>query len=580
MSTSTQLSGLISGFDWKSFIDSTISYESVPINRMQREQTTNSAKYDALGSLDGLLVSLRTSAQALGSSSSFYARTTSLAASTASWSASADTGAALGAYKVSVTQLATAARLNGAGDITRGLAATADVSGLTLSTLPLANTLTAGTFTVNGQQVTVDLADSLQDVFDAIATATSGAVTASYDPVTDTVALAGSGEIVLGAANDTSNFLSAFRLHNNGTASVASSTALGALALSAPIASAGLRSAVTAVDGAGAGSFSINGVSLDYNVNTDTVASVIARINASAAGVTASYDSVNDRVVLANKVTGDSGVTVTEAAGGLLGALGLTGGALTRGKNALYSIDDGPQLVSASNTLAADSHGVTGLRLTVGATGTDTINVGADTSAMKTKIQAFVTAYNNVQAYIDQQTKITKTENVVSSATLTNEREVQAWSSTLRSKVFAAVGGLSGTVSRLESLGIDFSSSDSTLLVKSTTTLDAALAQRPDDVAAFFATAGTGFAARLVDSINLIAGDEYGSKGYIDNRQTELTDANLDLDDQIASFQRYLDQRREQLTASFIAMENAQQTYNSIQTQLTKSFFSDNSSSK
>jgi flagellar hook-associated protein 2 len=73
----------------------------------------------------------------------------------------------------------------------------------------------------------------------------------------------------------------------------------------------------------GNGSFAVNGVSIAYNVNTDSLSTILSRINASSAGVTAAFDSLNDRVVFTNKTTGDLGLNLSEAAGGLVDALGL-----------------------------------------------------------------------------------------------------------------------------------------------------------------------------------------------------------------------------------------------------------------
>jgi flagellar hook-associated protein 2 len=578
MSTSTSLSGLVSGFDWKAFIDSTIEFSSAPIKRLQKEQTKNDGIGSALGVIDTKMTALQSAITALGTSSSFASRSASLSASTAGWSASAGAGTALGTYKISVSQLATASRLTGTADIAAGLAPTSDVSGTTLATLPLAVSVTAGVFTLNGNQVTVDLADSLQDVFDAISTATGGSVTAAYDAGTDKITLSSASPITLGAANDTSNFLSALRLTNNGTGSISSSSAVGSLPQTSPLGSAGLRTAVTAVDGSGNGTFSINGVAIAYNTTTDSLKTVLARINASTAGVSAAYDSAADRVVLTNKTTGDSGIFLSEAAGGLLGALGLTGVAVSRGTNAVFSLNDGPDLISTSNTLSSASHGIDGLGLTVSTTGTDTVTIGSDTASMKTLINSFITAFNDVQSYIDTQSKIVSADGEVTAGVLASDREVQAWSQTLRRQAFAAVDGLDGTINRLESLGIDFTTGTDQLFIKSSSTLDAALGSHPEDVAAFFSTASTGFAARIKASVDLIAGTEL-SKGYIDDRQTKISTSNKGIDDQIATIQRQLDQQRELLTSSFIAMENAQSSFNNIQTQLTKSFFS-NSSSK
>ncbi len=567
-----QLSGLVSGFDWKTFIDSTIEYSRVPATRMEAEKTANNRKSTALATLDGKMVVLQSALASLQSNAVFSARTATLPSTASEWTASVGAGTATGSYDIDVTRIATASRLKSTPDIALGLSATNDVSGLTLATLPLAAPVTAGTFTINGHRIAVTLDDSLEDVFTRISDTTGGAVTAAYDAVTDKVTLTGSDSLVLGAGNDSSNFLSALRLANNGTNAISSHAALGSLTLSSPLASSNLRTAVVA----GAGSFSINGVTIDYDAGTDSVKSVLARITASTAGVTATYDSASDRVILANKTTGDTGIFLSDDTGNLLSALGLTdpGADLARGDNALYTLDNGPTLISASNTLASTSHGIDGLALTVGETGAHTLTVASDTTAMKGKIEAFISAFNDVQLFIEEQTKITSANGKVTTATLASTREVEAWAQTLRRQAFSAVDGLSGTINRLENLGIDFTSDTAQLAIKSPDTLASALANRPDDVAAFFTTASTGFGARLKSSLDAIAGSDF-QKGYIDEHQARLTASNKSLDDQIAAIERQLEQQRDLLTASFIAMENAQQGYNNMQTQLTKAFFSD-----
>lgn len=91
------------------------------------------------------------------------------------------------------------------------LAATSDVSGVILGDAAFPTLLKAGTFTINGEQITVATTDTLDSVFQQIFAATGGDVAASYDPTTDRISLtsASSSEIVLGSATDTSNFLQA-----------------------------------------------------------------------------------------------------------------------------------------------------------------------------------------------------------------------------------------------------------------------------------------------------------------------------------------------------------------------------------
>ncbi len=567
----------MTGFDWTTFVDSMMDLERAPAARMEREKISNQTRLNAITALETRLVDLRSAVTELNQDGVFDARAAT--ASAAGWSATAENGAAAGRYTFAVTQTATTSRLQGAADLGAPIAASDDVSGVTLSNLGAGLALTPGEFTINGARIAVDLADSLQDLFDKIATGTGGAVSASYDSATDRISLSSASPIVLGAANDSSNFLTAARLANNGTGSIASSTALGALNASATLSAARFGTALSP-DGDGAGSFKINGVAIDFNVNSDSLNAVVARINASSAGVTASYDPVADRLSLANTATGDLGISFEDTAGGLLGALGLTSGAtLARGRNALFTVNDGAPLVSASNTLSAASHGIPGLAVTASAEGTSTVTVAADSAGMREKIDTFITRFNAVQSYIDDQTRVTSTNGKVNAATLSSNREVQNWSSALRSAAFAAVPGLGASINRLDHLGIDFTSGTSNLVVKDAAKLETALRERSSEVSAFFRQASTGFTARLEGLFTSYLGS-MGSGGLLGTQKTNLTKANDLLTQQITDLDRRLAERRTTLEAAFIAMESAQARINQMQTQLSNAFPNPNASSK
>lgn len=565
-----QLSGLASGFDWKSLVDQLMAVEQAPITRLQKEQTQNSQRSSALGDLQTKLTALQTAATGLSAENLFTGRTATSSTSGSTWSPSASPGTVAGNYTLSVSQLATAARRQGSADIGQPLSSTSDVSGLTLSTLRTGTAVTAGSFSVNGQKITVALTDSLQDVFDAIATATAGNgdVTASYDSSTDRITLSGTGEITLGAANDTSNILRVLKVGNNGTGVVTSSGSLGSVKTTGAIAGAGLAASITAVDSAGDGSFSINGVSISYNVNSDSLSTIIKRINSSSAGVIATYDTSNDRLTLTNSTTGDIGIAMSEASGGLLDALGIgAAGTLVRGLNAEFSINGGPTLTSASNTLDSTAHGVTGLSVTVDSETTQSIGVAADTATMKSKIQSFIDAYNAVQAFIDDKTRITSQDGTVTTSVLTSNREVQSWARDLRSLAFGAVSGLDGTIQRLADLGIDFTSGTSQLEIKDSAVLDTALRDKPADVEAFFQSASTGFAAKFDTRMtNLIDSNDQAQENY--------TKANASIDQQIADIQRRLDQERDLMEQSFYRMEEAQAKLQQQSSALSNAFSS------
>lgn len=562
-----QLSGLASGLDWKSLVDQLMEIERAPISRIEREQLTNTQRSNALRDLGTKLSTLQTASGSLKDQTLFSGRTATSATGSSTWKLSPAAGATAGTYSIAVSQLATRSRREGAADITSGLAATNDVSGVTLATMRTAGTITAGTFSVNGAKVTVAATDSLQSVFDAINTATGGDVTAAYDSVTDRITLdsASDAEIVLGASNDTSNFLQVLKLANNGLGTVSSYGRLGSTRTGTVLANAGLKTAITAVDGTGAGSFTINGVAIDYNVNTDSLNTLMKRINASGAGVTASYDAVNDRMTLANSATGDLGMTLSETAGGVLGALGLTSGYTgVRGENAEFSVDGGPTLVSTSNTLDGTAHGITGLSVTVDSETTQSITVAADTKKMRGKIDDFITAYNAVITFIDEKTKVTSGKDSVTAAVLSSNRDVQNWSRELRTLAFGAISGLTGTIDRLDDLGIDLNR-EGIMSVKDSAKLDAALANSASDVEEFFASATTGFAAKFDTRLKALIDS---GKGV----QDRLGDSNKDLDRQIADLERRLVQQREVLTSSFIAMETAQSQIQQQSAALSRAF--------
>ncbi len=565
------LAGLSSGFDWQSFVDTIIDLESVPISNLESEQVTNLRENTALNAVGSRLYAVKTAAAALNDADLFNGRSVSSSNSSSNWSYSTSVGATTGTHTFDVTRLATKASLRGASDLATGIANSTDVSGVTLASMPTATAVTAGTFTVNGAQVTVATTDSLQDVFDAISTATGGEVTASYDDTTDRISLSSASEIVLGASNDTSNFLTVAKLANNGTGTVTSSNGLGTVDRDAALVDARLKTAITAVDVDGNGSFAINGVSIDYNVNDDSLDDIIDRINAAGAGVTASYDSAADRMTLTNNATGDLGLGVSDSAGGLLEALGLTtgtGASLQRGVNAEFTIDGGATLTSTSNTLTADVHGITGLSVTAKSTGSEEISVTADTDSMKSAIDTFISAYNSAQTYIEDITATVSSASGVTTSTLTSNREIQDWARQLRSYAFNEVSGLSGGISRLENLGIDFVTGTNTLAIKDATKLEAALEDSPEDIAAFFGKADTGFVDRLNTILETYVGED-GSGGYIEDATTANTNANSDIDQQIEAIERRLDQRRAVLEAAFIAMEEAQSNIQLMQSQIS-----------
>ncbi len=566
-----QVSGLVSSstFDWKSIVDQLIAAESKPIERLETTKTTNTEKTTALAAIKTAFTDLQDSVQAMRADEIFSLRTVSSDLASTTWKTTSASNTPVGAYTFNVTRLATKAQQVGALNAGASLSATNNVSGLTLANLNIATAITAGKFTVNGAQVNVATTDSLQDVFAAVSTATGGDVTGSYDPLEDKISFTSgsNAEIILGSSIDSSNFLSAMKLSNAGTSTVSSAARLGTVNLyTATIANSGLATPVT-----GSGSFSLNGVAISYDASTDRMGDLLSRINSSGAGVKASYDSSADRFTLTNSTTGDSGMGISDPSG-FLAALGLTtgaGGAFARGVNAQFSVNGGATISSASNTLSSSFHGITGLSVSVDSLSSQTLSVQSDGASMATYIQDFVTKFNTVQEMIATDTEVVVSGTNVSKAVLAGNREVEAWSSRLRAMAFDVIGGLSGSVKRLDDLGIDFNGTTSQLVIKSPDKLTAALAEKPDDVSEFFLTSTTGFVAKLYSGLTTLMRDDT-------TQQNNLSKANLELDDQITRLQAKLEQQRETLTSAFIKMLEAQ-SLAETQNQTLLDAFSNNS---
>lgn len=561
------LTGLASGFDWMSLVDQLTELERTPQTRMRSEQTTLRSVNSAYAALQTQLEALRAKLEVLQAPGFFDTRAAAVSDPDAA-TATAGTGAPVGEFAFSVTQLATASKQLGQANVGAALNPTNDVSGLVLSAAAFGTAVTAGTFTVNGQQITVDTADTLQAVFDRISMATGGAVTASYDSATDKITLSSAGEIVLGSATDTSNFLVAAKLHNNGTGTVSSRSALGVIQRSAALSSANFATPITD-GGSGAGEFKINGVSISFDAATDTVGDVLARINNSSAGVIASYDAENDRFLLSNKVTGDLGIALEDVTGNFLAATGLLGGTLQRGQNLLYSINGGPTLVSQSNRITEETSGITDLSVEVStnlATAptpsqplTFTVTVSNDTAAIKQAITAFVDEYNKTQSLIDTQTaSSTDANGKVTLGVLAGDRYAEDAAARLRAIFNGDISGLSGTIRRLEQLGYTANGYDNNLALTDSEALNNALANNLSSVAELFTHEDTGLLAQLQRYLDGVIGED----GSLVTRQANVTEQVADIDEQIAAQERYVQAQREQLISRFVIMERTQAQLN------------------
>lgn len=194
-----------------------------------------------------------------------------------------------------------------------------------------------------------------------------------------------SDETILTAAVSSSNpVVGAFAVNVTqlASATVAQSSAkLGAaIAPGSALNSSGIATTIES------GTFTINGVQFNVDPSTDSLTSILNTINASAAGVTASYDNVTDKVTIENDTPGDASLInfgASDDTSNLLSVLALkqatqsTGGSgqtTVTGTRNLGAIDSTKVLNTinfANGAVTAGSFSINGVSITLDPT-TDT----------------------------------------------------------------------------------------------------------------------------------------------------------------------------------------------------------------
>lgn len=575
-SPNLSIAGVASGLDWQSIVQELGAAEAAPETQWEQQQSGINAQNSDFSTIASDLTALQSDIQAL-QDSSLYQGASVQSSNSSIATGTAATGTPLGNYTFNISKLATASQINGATGISSAISPTGNLASVTVGTAGFSAPVTAGTFTVDGQQVTVSTTESLQDLFNAISTATGGNVTASYSSSADKITLASNdgSNIVLGSAADTSNFLQVAQLYNNGTSSVTSTSALGHVQTGVTMTNSDLATPITD-GGNGQGEFIINGVTINYDASSDSIQNVLNKINSSTAGVTATYDSINNRFVLTNNTTGNVGISMQDVSGhgNFLAATGLSSGTLQQGQNLLYTLNGGTQqLQSQSNTITSTSSSITGLSVTASQTGSATMSVTGDTSDLSTAIQKFVTDYNTLQNYISaQQVVTTSSSGTVTPGTLTADQTSSQLASDLRTIVAAALPSLSGNaVSMLSDLGIDTNGKDNTLSVD-TTTLNSALASNLSNVESLFNDPTNGIATQLNNYIT----SAIGPNGTITDHQASLTQQSNNISTQISNLNAQITTNEAQWTSEFQAMEQAESQTNQELTYLSEQISSGN----
>jgi flagellar hook-associated protein 2 len=458
---------LASGIDTAAIIDDLITAESTKLNALKQKQQLAEWKQEAYRSIISEITTFNSTYFSTTSSSSLikssnYLQYTASSNNTTAVTATAASTATAGSHTISVSQLANAATLTGSSAISKGVVA---------SDTPTFTSGQSFVITADGAEYTVEIdssvtdVDSLQDAIDeAVGTATSGSSTVSKvvvatnsDGYLTFTAGTDSGVQAISIADSSSNgALSDLGFGDDSSTSnqISTSSTMSTIAaqMSTPL----------TFNSDGEANFTINGVAL-YCDEDDSLSTVIARINSSAAGVTAKYDELTGKLVLTASTLGaGKTITVSDTDGTFVSSL--LGGTITAGTDSVVTID-GTKLTRNSNSVTVD--GVT-YKLNAVTTEAATVTVAQDTEAISSLVSNFVDAYNTlietINAALDEtydsdyppltedqeaemtETEISKWNEKAKTGLLANDSLLTKMLSTMRNALMNSVSGSSLTL--------------------------------------------------------------------------------------------------------------------------------------
>ena len=584
------ISGLGSGFDIDSWVSSLVSIKkSSTVTPIQTKISSLESQNSAISSLktkySALQSALQTFTKTVYNSSSDMWTNTSISSSDSDYVSATSSGSvSASSVDVKVDKIATATVARSYKSLG------SNESALNTQFSKLANgQATAGTFSMfvdNKQyQITIDKDDTLSQVIEKINDAgvsesnPDAVLSAQLDEETGVLTIKPvdrNAKLVLGSSGDTSNIVSALKLYKEGADynGFESAYSISKINTSAAISSeeSGLGDVSIGNEEVSTGTIKINGAEIEIDENT-TINSLISKINNIAdTHVKASYDSLTNRMILTATQTGSSNIALEEENTNLLEVLGLTkilenGDEILHpdsqdlGDNAVVSIN-GNDIISNSNTITGAASGIANLSITIkkptvgeDAPSSVTLGIEPDYSKVKSALQTFVKAYNDV---------VSATKSAVASdGSLSHDSSLQSILSTIRN-IATGLGENNGDFSLLSQIGITASSSDTSQLEIDDSKLSEALKNNFDSVKYLLSDGSkdesdTGLFDKLLKNVDNILDT---NNGYFSTKTQSL-------DSQISLLNTRLDRANTQLTKYETRITNQFNRMDSIMSQLS-----------
>ncbi|WP_373481528.1 flagellar filament capping protein FliD [Acetobacterium sp.] len=464
LSAKTGMAGLVSGLDTDSLVESLTSASRARITKSQQKIQTMEWKQAAYRNVSKTLKEFQSKYLDVLSTTNF--RSTSLYntinASSASTKISVSSTSAAMAGNITIdkiTQLATNQTVTGLNSASKPLngSAIADTAGLLTGISE--GVSKSFLLKMDGQVRTITLDDAFKTlaggtpegfeaalqtkIDDAFGKKSTGESLINVSMAGGKLGLSASGsQLTVNALNGDNATLDYLKLTNGQTDRLTTTAALETLPLAA------------ALDGSDVYNVKINSVDFSFS-KSDSLVSIMNRINSSAAGVTMNYSSITDKFTLTSKTSGmGDNIVVDDTSGNLMESLGLFGaGSVTAdGLNAELTVNN-QAIVRTSNSIEVD-----GVKIELLETSDEAITISSktDSTSLKDTIKSFVTDYNNM---IEMMNKLAKENADSDYPPLTDdqkadmsEKEIENWELKAKVGLLQNDSILKGIASKMQSM--------------------------------------------------------------------------------------------------------------------------------
>ncbi len=480
---SINFTGIASGLNTNQIIQELLQADQIPITDLQDQQNSIQTQLSAVQQYQSDLQAVGTAATMLNAASAFNP-ITATSSDTSVATISTSTGAQVGTYNLSVTQLAQAQKISTNAQAN-------STSALNLS----------GTLVIDGQGLQIGSSDTLNSIAQKINTLNGG--------VTASVINGGTGSTYLtltannsGASNDIQiadlqgNVAQSLGLIG-GTAAVRDTTGGNATSYAFSSQTNDITSQLNG-NTLGSDTFAINGVNVTVNPDSTTLEGLAEAINTANTGAKASIVTSTTSSGGTNYQLQIAGATSITDTGSLMQGLGVLQQGYTnvvlKGQDANFTLDN-IALTNASNTVTGVIQGAT-INLLEGTTaspGVSTITLAENSTQVTSNVQNFVTAYNTMVSFVADESQLNT--STYATGPLFGDSSVAQVQQQLSSSLFSPVPGLSPPYNNLSSIGLSLDENGN--MNFDSTQLTTALSQNPTAVQNLFLAQGSGSTSDL-----------------------------------------------------------------------------------